>query len=89
MPFKDHWTLTGFFIIGAACLTGGLLAIPEIMSARPELLSPRFASILEGVIGLGLVFLMAAVASTMGRVYRLEKEVATLKAKQPDTANNA
>jgi len=85
MPIKYHLTLTGFFIVGAACLAGGLLAMPEIMSARPELLSPKFATILEGVIGIGLLLLMAALASTMGRVYALEKEVATLKAKQLGT----
>ena len=84
MPQKSHLIFSGFLIIGAACLSGSLLAVPEIMSEQSDLLSKRSAALLGTCLGFGLLFLFATIAALLGRVYVLEREVEKIKAKQPD-----
>ena len=83
MPLKVHLIFSGFLIIAAVFLVGGVLAVPEIMSGQSGLLSRRGAVILETCTGTGFLFLFATIAALLGRVTVLERELEKLKAVQP------
>ncbi len=81
MPLKVNLIFSGFLIVGAIFLSGALLSIPEILSAQADLLSRRSAVTLEMCLGFGLLFLFATLASLLGRVFVLEREIEKLKTK--------
>jgi hypothetical protein len=84
MPVKVHLIFSGFLIIAAVFLVGGVLAVPEIMSGRSDLLSKRSAAILETCTGMGFLFLFGTIGSLLSRVHVLEREVEKLKSEKTD-----
>lgn len=88
---KEYRILMGVFILGAACLTFGLVVTVDVMAVRPEATPSRIAPLLQAGIGIGLTLILGPLAgimtSLLRRVAALEQDLRNLHAEQETTVS--